>query len=347
MTNSLLLCFTQDDAQDVENPNMDISQIINNTLTPMKESGVELTASEAGDGSVEDFVINQKHFSRNARLHDNSTRKVVARLSDKDSPPPKKTSDPSKVKGKHQKSVKSKSACTDTAGKADVGPVDNAAARRAVFMKSQAQLLLKGAQAAKANEGQVKKVADVPTAKKSASQRKLEMEAAKDVEEVQATAAKRKTNSKANSSTEKSSLAGRTTAAQRRNAMASTSNRSSKEDSYDVSLDTDWYKQQGPTYRKTKEAVRREKEKEKEGSYAEMIKQRADTMQSLKQTVDNLSAKPTLPASLNSVTPEQLWADSLVPQLQRMEQTVRDRFMFHVSCVTYKAISGTWPEEND
>ena len=90
---------------------MDLSQILEHTLTPMKV--VKPTPSEMGDeDSADDFVTNSKHFSRNARLHDEQAVNASVRRSLRLTPSPatsksvRKTNDLSKVK---------RSSCRDTA----------------------------------------------------------------------------------------------------------------------------------------------------------------------------------------------------------------------------------------
>ena len=70
----------------------DVSNLIDNTLTPMKI--ITPTASELGSqaGSEAEFVMNTKSFSRNSRLHDKKAVEVSVRRSLRLTPSPNPSS---------------------------------------------------------------------------------------------------------------------------------------------------------------------------------------------------------------------------------------------------------------
>ena len=55
-------------------------------------------------------------------------------------------------------------------------------------------------------------------------------------------------------------------------------------------------------------------------------------------------AQRTDPITSPELSPEQLWANSMVPMLMRMSQDVRDEFTLHVQQFALKAIRGEWPK---
>ena len=117
---------------------------------------------------------------------------------------------------------------------------------------------------------------------------------------------------------------------------------SDSESSYTVTVNPDWYAQQGSEYRKLKdiEAARKKKEKADNDPLVQIMREKADN---IKKMTDCINANPggqlTTPIA---VSPEQLWADSMVPHLGRMRQEIRDEFMVHVLGLAFQAISGKW-----
>ena len=78
-----------------------------------------------------------------------------------------------------------------------------------------------------------------------------------------------------------------------------------------------------------------------------MLKLMAEKNQYLQQILAE-TTKTSAPVTTAGVEimPEQLWADSLVPQLRRIDPDIRDEFMLYVMAQTLKAIRGQWPNNN-
>lgn len=111
---------------------------------------------------------------------------------------------------------------------------------------------------------------------------------------------------------------------------------------YGVEINTEWYKQQGSHYRKMKDAevAKKRREKDSNGPLMQIMKEKSDYIKTL---TENLVKPPPSSFTNTSSSPTQLWADSLVPQLDRMPQETRDDFMCHVYSLAFKAIAGRWP----
>ena len=65
--------------------------------------------------------------------------------------------------------------------------------------------------------------------------------------------------------------------------------------------------------------------------------------------MENSRAESTKAALQSVSTPEQLWADSLVPHVINMSDGRKAQFMVHVLGLAFKANMGLWPskEEDD
>ena len=117
---------------------------------------------------------------------------------------------------------------------------------------------------------------------------------------------------------------------------------------YNVNFDTtQWYAQQGAEYRRYKEDMLKKKAMEKNPLIG-IMQEKSDNIAKMVESMDtfNEKSRQSTATLASSATPEQLWADSLVPQLLRMGQDTRDTFMVYVLGVAMKAISGRWPEED-
>ena len=115
-------------------------------------------------------------------------------------------------------------------------------------------------------------------------------------------------------------------------------------DTYNISVDMPWNLKQGPGYRKDHESDRKSKGHIKEQQMLQMMAQKNDCMQKILEETRKIP--PPAPVSSIESSPEQLWADSLVPQIQRIDPDIRDEFMLYVQAQTLKAIRGQWTNQN-
>lgn len=112
---------------------------------------------------------------------------------------------------------------------------------------------------------------------------------------------------------------------------------------FDVSLDVSnipWHKQAGPGHRRLKEELKK-KAKEEERAGSEAGKEKVEAMKSMAQSFHKFGEDMSR-AREQAADPVQLWADSLVPQVARMEEHTRDMFMVHVLGIAIKAIHRRW-----
>ena len=73
------------------------------------------------------------------------------------------------------------------------------------------------------------------------------------------------------------------------------------------------------------------------------MQEKNDNIRKLTEGLGGWNSNPSRSASVD-VCPEQLWADSLVPHMKRMDQDIKDDYMVHVLGLTFKAVRGQWPE---
>ena len=270
-------------------------------------------ASE-GDFDEAEFSSNSKHFSRNARLLDANTVEVVARRSLRLSPTPKHKAHPKKApvsvshKGK---------ALVDTPKKSSASAVkklqgSSSCADTAPVAKLKPSKVLKKGKPSMQTES-------------TAEDRMRAYEQAKELELSNASKASSNQGS---------------TAADRRSAMASTSKGPV---GYEVTVDDKqaWYDKQGSGYRRLQEQHKKKKEKEKDDAFLAQMKEKNETLKELTAGMQNLKNTGG-GGTVGPVSAEQLWTDSLVPQLQRMDTNTKDDFMLHVSMLALKAIRGKW-----
>ena len=339
----------------------DSSVVFNRTLTPIGRLGNDLTESEKGDGSADDFeeeppaviVKNQKHFSKNDRLHSAQGLEASARRSLRLTPE-RKTTDMGKVKGASKARVEKegvlttstpRSSCKDTAPLFQ-GKIPQKTTQKLVESDVTSTKVKTAKDATKKatstvhpppektvrtdkEKSDVKKKGDKTIAKPmSAAERK----AAAIVIPVEKPVTKEKDNVKRKATP--------LSAADRKKAVVTPS---TADDSkiYDVSLDKPWFEKQGPGYRKYQEA---EKKKKPDPLFA-FLEKKAEQMEKVTSGLNKILSEPAGPSgqASGSISAEQLWADSLVPQLMRMEQDTRDEFMGHVITLAFKAVRNKWP----
>ena len=349
-----------DDADD-EDEAIDLSNVIDRTMTPMKD--LTPTTSERGD----DAVVNAKHFGRNDRLHDEQAVESSVRRSLRLSPSPasgkkkgKKTIDPSKVKSSLNSTPKKVSAkkvtpvvemsssCRDTA------PLAKPAKKKLTQVKTPAKNTPAGAadnttaseRKAALTKRPPKSTDDTPILKVAAGDTSTaaSRKAVMDKKPVPSTSKKGKASTSANVSLLSNSST--STAGERRAAMVKKRARDDSESGADCKkygVELQWYDKHGPAYRKAMEKDSKKKDKSKDADMAALIQEKTDT---LKKLTDNLNAVPSTTAAMlaEAHTTEQLWADSLIPHMKAMGPDVMDDFMVHVLGIAIKAKKGRWPE---
>lgn len=82
----------------------------------------------------------------------------------------------------------------------------------------------------------------------------------------------------------------------------------------------------------------------KDSELLEVLKERSQIMHKMSDTVASISKVAIKPPPEDSA--EMLWAKSLVLQMSRMNETVKDQFMVHVYKLAMDAISGKFPSTN-
>ena len=275
------------------------------SLTPIPL--ITPTPSELGED--EEISINTKHFSRNARLHDPKTVEVSARRSLRltpkgKEPVGKKTSDLSKTKSS-TKSVRS--------SKPPASSTPNPGSKKIV-----SKTLSNKDKAVEENFTEVNQA--------RANKRKLTTASKKDV----------------SSTTTKAGQAGKkegTTAAERRHAMASTS-KGEQANIYNIKLDAAWYEQQGAAYRKAQADAKAKKQKEKENPMMAIMEKKATHMARMTASVEDMAVQSNVAsAALAKPSSEvQLWADSLVPHVEKLDKANQRKFMLHVMSLAFDAL---------
>ena len=308
------MCVNQDDQDHHE-------------MTPIK-SVIELTPSEAGSGEEDEDNIQQidsdsqsqsqsqsllkgvnlKHYSHSSRLHDTSVIGVLQRR-DQEVSSNKKTNDSSKIKSS---SHTSKSA-----------PVSS-----------------------------VKK--SVPNQKKLSAMERYKLNKFKEQEEENDIEQREPTppppKSKKVGSNPSNTLLKKGKSAQPKGQVPSTSSGQNKAPHarYDVSLDSVddnaiYSHETGIGHRRLKE-LQKKKKKEEESEVAEAVREKNQAIIKMTDTFTRMASVPT-PTARPTTSPEQLWADSLVPHVTAMQPTVRADFMVYVLGVALKANMGLWPEK--
>ena len=321
------------------------------SLSPIVQQA-ELTASEAGSecpGSLQalddhiinssQIVVNDKHFSRNQRLHDPKIVSVSARKSLRLGTPKKDTTSSkvstSKVINDADSNV---SSCHDTAPiakgipKAQSTPNSSKNTKKNVVADVPVQVL-----------GTLKIVDNPKQTELTAKDRYLKLTG----KNLPTTSNKKPTDIHPQEKELTQIVKGKGKGRGKSTETASTQDQSEtneSDNSYGVEINPLWYEQTGSNYRKMKqlEMVRKKREKEANDPLLQIMKEKSENIQKLTQAFEQKSANPMSSGS-SPGTPEQLWADSLVPHLMRMNQDTRDDFMVHVLGLAFKAISGKWP----
>ena len=283
---------------------------MNHSLTPIDNTRGILTKSEQGEGAeyqeddteFSEVVINTKQFSRNARLH----------------------------------SAEGVSASVKRSLRLDEDSVDQAVLHTP--KKTVQSKLIKNTAPAQ------------PSAKRTSTPRQTSASAASGKSNVvpSKSAPFTKKSCVANSSVASSvqsegSSFNFTTAAHRRAAMLKKSEEKAR--TYETTVEEDeWYnREQGAAGRKKKEEAKKKTQKDKELELKEIMMQRNDQMRKMTDGLQQWcrNTEPSGSAS-NTSNPDQLWADSLVPHLGRMQPEIRDEFMVHVFGMAMRAVRGAW-----
>ena len=128
--------------------------------------------------------------------------------------------------------------------------------------------------------------------------------------------------------------------------MANIASTSKSNSAYDISLQSNWFEAQGAEFRKASEMHK--KKSKKEDPIMSFLERKSENLEKLTASVEQMSRRGDTnivnpPAPVQIQSPEQLWANCLVPPMMRMEQDVRDEFMGHVMGLAFQAIRGKWP----
>ena len=119
---------------------------------------------------------------------------------------------------------------------------------------------------------------------------------------------------------------------------------------YSPDITLAWYELQGSKDRKNHDLeVANKKRKTVDEPLLQVMKEKTIALARMSNSMDVLgqAAKASSTSTGQAVcSPEQLWADALVPQMLRMTDDIRDEFMQHVFSVALKAIRGKWPTGN-
>ena len=107
-----------------------------------------------------------------------------------------------------------------------------------------------------------------------------------------------------------------------------------------VEVNPDWYQWQGAEYRRLQKKHAAKKKEDKETSLVSAMREKT---KALEKMADAMQDKGGCAEGLNVDSADQLWANSLVPQMGRMTDEVRDQFMHTVFGMASKAIKGTLP----
>ena len=110
---------------------------------------------------------------------------------------------------------------------------------------------------------------------------------------------------------------------------------------YGVEMNPTWYQQQGAEYRRLQEKHASKKKDEKESSLVSAMREKTKALEKMADAMQQESVGSGEGSNVDSA--DQLWANSLVPQMGRMTDEVRDHFMHTVFGMALKAIKGTWP----
>ena len=143
-----------------------------------------------------------------------------------------------------------------------------------------------------------------------------------------------------------------TTAAQRKAALLKP-NSSKCSAVYDTSVEElDWFCKQGPTHRKFKDEKKKKTEKERQSEMTGLFAERNEQIKNLSEGIEKWrvqSENQPISSTVRTefLSPEQLWANSLIPHMMRMDPSIRDDFMVHVLSVAMKAIRGKWSGGDD